>query len=122
MSLRQFTDQAGSRWEVWDVRPTSLTRPFPPVQEADPAQTITSLGPVRDSYAGGWLCFVRGDEKRRLAPIPPEWHLATEVELDALCREATEVAPSRISALEAFPPRLRLQPASPPAARQIPRS
>lgn len=39
----------------------------------------------------GWLCFARGEEKRRLTPIPPGWEAAPEAELEALFEQARPV-------------------------------
>jgi hypothetical protein len=41
----------------------------------------------------GWLAFVSGNEKRRLAPFPQEWVLAGAEELERLCAMA-RVAPT----------------------------
>lgn len=62
MAIREFTDSAGVRWQVWATTP--------------------SRGNVRPQFASGWLAFECGSERRRLAPFPPEW---TEVDVDALC-------------------------------------
>jgi hypothetical protein len=93
MSLREFTDEAGVKWEVWDVRPASLSGTFAPAATTISGGHFSSLGPVQESYAGGWLCFSRGDVKRRLAPIPSDWHLSSDVELQGFWRDAIEVAP-----------------------------
>ena len=39
----------------------------------------------------GWLCFERGDEKRRLTPIPRGWDEVPETELEALFERARPV-------------------------------
>lgn len=70
MSFREFTDTAGIRWQVWATTP--------------------SRGNVRPQFAAGWLAFECVAERRRLAPIPPEW---TEVDDDALCALLARAAP-----------------------------
>lgn len=37
---------------------------------------------------GGWLAFVCGPRKRRLAPFPSEWQSADATELERLCGQA----------------------------------
>lgn len=39
----------------------------------------------------GWLSFECGEERRRYAPIPPDWHRMIASELQELCRRATPV-------------------------------
>ena len=39
----------------------------------------------------GWLAFGNGKEKRRLAPIPENWHSVDDVELGRLCGRARVV-------------------------------
>jgi hypothetical protein len=39
-------------------------------------------------YAAGWLCFASGGEKRRLAPLPPDWDRADDATLDEWLRAA----------------------------------
>jgi hypothetical protein len=46
--------------------------------------------------AGGWLCFDSPEEKRRLYPIPPDWHQSAEGDLLQMCRAARPVRPDRI--------------------------
>lgn len=53
MPIREFTDAGGVHWQVWATTPTR--------------------GNVRPQFASGWLAFEGGDERRRLAPIPPGW-------------------------------------------------
>ncbi len=39
----------------------------------------------------GWLCFERGEEKRRLSPIPRGWEAVSEAELEELFEQARPV-------------------------------
>jgi hypothetical protein len=50
---------------------------------------------VNAALSGGWLCFERDGEKRRLAPVPEHWLDASDEELDALCRRSTPAPPTR---------------------------
>lgn len=40
---------------------------------------------------GGWLTFLAGEDKRRLAPVPLYWVSASDVELSALLESAKPV-------------------------------
>jgi hypothetical protein len=94
MSFREFRDESGFKWEVWDVQPTSITLALAAANGG--RQDIRDpIGPVQERFASGWLCFARGEEKRRLAPIPTGWHQLSETELLAMSREAAEVKPAR---------------------------
>ena len=68
MAIRDFTDSFGNSWQVWETHPT------------------TSV--VRDDFATGWLTFERGHERKRLAPIPPDWATLDEEGLRRLLRGA----------------------------------
>jgi len=74
--VRKFRDAAGTEWVVF------LT-------------TRSASGIGRDhhlpeAYLEGWLLFesTAGD-KRRLAPVPPDWDALSEAGLRALCDRAT---------------------------------
>lgn len=71
MPARSFEDTAGTVWEVFEVRRSSHN-----------AQAV-SAGLER-----GWLAFVSGSRKRRLAPFPSEWQTADAAELERLCQQA----------------------------------
>ena len=89
MAHRAFTDDRGRKWEAWDVHPTSgdrrhaerRTAAREPMAEdrrntmerRQRRQTTGSMRRVSD-LQDGWLCFDCGEEKRRLAPIPDDWH------------------------------------------------
>ena len=77
MALREFTDEKGSRWRVWDIRPERM-------------HSATRAEDHLQSVINGWLAFepVGGGEKRRLAPIPARWESATETELGRLLEQA----------------------------------
>lgn len=96
MSLREFTDQAGAVWRVWDITP----------ETAHPA---TRIEDYLQGFIDGWLVFerVNGDEKRRLYPLPAFWDTASDEDLERLCRNADPVRPAveREKALERPPER-----------------
>ena len=68
VAARTFEDSTGTIWEVFEVRRSS--------QKA---------GAVSAGLERGWLSFVSGPRKRRLAPFPPEWQIAEAEELERLC-------------------------------------
>jgi hypothetical protein len=65
---RTFEDSTGVVWEVFEVHRTS--------QKA---------GAVSAGLERGWLSFVSGNGKRRLAPFPSGWETVDEAELERLC-------------------------------------
>lgn len=49
---------------------------------------------VSAGLEGGWLAFVCGPTKRRLAPFPAEWRTADVAELERLCGRARAARPT----------------------------
>ena len=76
---RTFTDARGIWWDVFAVYPQA--RPW-------------LHSHLQGTFQQGWLCFDSGTEKRRLSPIPDDWHAAGDRELELLAERA-EVAASR---------------------------
>ena len=58
MPMRTFTDSSGTVWDVFEAHPGGGGR---------------TLSRVPESFRTGWLCFQSASERRRLAPIPPDW-------------------------------------------------
>lgn len=98
MALREFRDSRGTAWTAWDVPPH---RVYSTARSgADRRATETpGYAPERRTrdrrrrvvsphLQAGWVCFTSAREKRRLYPPPPEWHAATDEELEALCARA----------------------------------
>ena len=75
MALREFDDQAGTRWIVWDTIPDS---------------TIGLVG----EYRRGWLTFDNGTDRCRLTPIPPDWTELPTERLALLLRVAPRAGPT----------------------------
>jgi hypothetical protein len=100
MAFREFTDEGGRKWTVWDVFPTLAERrerdagPPPGVHER--RRFIESRTRIAARMARGWLAFEAADgERRRLAPIPSDWaHKSTE-QLRAWCASAEAAPPVR---------------------------
>ena len=72
--VRVFRDELNREWEVRAVRD-------------DLTERRVRLLP-RPELANGWLLFCLGEERRRLAPLPPGWFVATDVQLTRWCDDA----------------------------------
>jgi len=92
--LRAFTDSTGTEWRVWDVLPSATTQSF-----SAGLGGLSSL--MGTAYATGWLCFESSAEKRRLAPIPEDWSVSGERELERMKERAVAVIETRRKAAEA---------------------
>lgn len=85
MAKRQFTDEHGVVWVVWDVHPDDLVRMIYDRRTSQRAESSGSASvdgdgdlarsgrSVDPELQRGWLCFQTGTEKRRFTPIPPKW-------------------------------------------------
>ena len=109
MSYRTFTDSHGKRWEVWLVTPAaaerrrvdrraSRTASGMPEGLADRRQTPDRRRSkfrrevvVASEFSDGWLCFESEGEKRRLAPVPPDWEQAGPDRLSTWLQAAKRV-------------------------------
>lgn len=101
MPYRTFADAQGKIWDIWDVRPERLERRSADRRGEDsnwdgPERRIApdrrqGLEPrprLMHPLAEGWLVFKSDDEKRRLAPIPPDWDRCVSWELRELLEKA----------------------------------
>ena len=86
MALRSFADPQGMSWDVWEVTSYAIN----PLDEAQAAPREPSANLVAVPGAG-WLCFQRGAEKRRLAPIPARWAELPDAALADLLARAEPV-------------------------------
>ena len=75
MSYREFVDEAGTNWMVWDTYP-------------DP-----SLRVELEELRHGWLTFRAGDELRRLVPAPAGWSEEPDEALRHLLEHTTSTKP-----------------------------
>lgn len=96
MAYREFRDATGAVWKVWDVFPQFLDRRAAQDRreldrEGDDRRADFGRVHVSPGLADGWLCFEHEDEKRRLAPIPHDWVIATERQLGEYCASASPV-------------------------------
>jgi hypothetical protein len=93
MAHRSFRDEHGREWDAWEVVPTTVERrvardlqlaPMP----GDRRKVKESRVVVPDALQKGWLAFQSGSERRRLAPIPPNWMEMTSEELVELLKQS----------------------------------
>jgi hypothetical protein len=69
-----FLDDSERRWEVRQI--------------SEPLLPERSDLLARPEFAEGWLLFLSGAERRRLAPLPPGWREAPESQLRRWCADA----------------------------------
>jgi hypothetical protein len=81
INVRTFRDELNREWEVRAVREPLTER---------------RARLLRPEHVHGWLLFCLGEERRRLAPLPPGWFVASDVQLTRWCDDA-EPALRRIS-------------------------
>jgi hypothetical protein len=72
--IASFRDESARTWEVREIRNPVLSERRGFFQRAE--------------FADGWLLFMSGTERRRLAPFPSGWHLASEKQLRQWCSDA----------------------------------
>ena len=76
-----FTDESDRAWEVHEIR--------------DPILPGRENRFLRGEYSAGWLLFMSGEERRRLAPYPPGWRFADASRLRCWVNDALPVPTRR---------------------------
>ncbi|MDB4875687.1 MAG: hypothetical protein JWM41_2133 [Gemmatimonadetes bacterium] len=102
MANRQIKDQHGTAWDVWDVFPRDAVgqsaydrrTPARPVGATAPTGPTDPVPMLASELEQGWLCFQAGTERRRFAPIPPQWTELPDGVLRVMLDIAAPVAPS----------------------------
>lgn len=115
MALRTFRNSEGVWCNVWEVSAESLSNRYQPprIFERRGQDILHYSGPERRNqerrknagrllttlrdFAGGWLAFDCGGEKRRLVPIPAKWDDLPDEKLMQLWKRARPVVRSRES-------------------------
>lgn len=107
MPHRNFRAADGHVWEVWEVIPggwrdqerrraadrRSANPIIAPKIERRSGKDRRSPSPlVHGELAGGWLAFESRGEKRRLAPVPPDWESFSDSQLEELRQSAVVAA------------------------------
>lgn len=106
---RDFHDDSGRLWTAWDVIPSWGERRQG--ERRGRAHGVPSGGIDRRraerrrhrgiriglpaALSGGWLAFVSGVERRRVAPIPHAWDALPDEQLRALWRRAERLPDRR---------------------------
>ena len=86
MGYREFADDDGLQWKVWDVRPSPRT-----VANANLYRADAVPGHVSPGWAQGWLAFQAENLTKRLKPIPTDWESASEASLRSYLHDAIDV-------------------------------
>ena len=87
MAQREFRDEKGRLWTVWEVRPQRRERRQGEERRQrargspDRRQQRLLLAVVGGDLARGWLAFETVGERRRYTPIPDDWAEAPLTEL-----------------------------------------
>ena len=101
MPNREFQDDKGRKWTVWEVRPDTRERRAGeerrkrPRGSPDRRHQKLLLALVGGDLARGWLAFETRGERRRYTPIPDGWTDATDDELRTIWQAAVAVPPPR---------------------------
>jgi hypothetical protein len=103
MAYREFTDDRGREWKVWDVYPTLAERRLrtvgPPSGQRERRRLAQHRPRVQLNMEQGWLTFeARDGERRRLAPIPAYrdgWSTAPDEQLRGWCAAAAPAPAGR---------------------------
>lgn len=101
MAYREFRDDEGRVWEVWDVVPERRDRrggvdrrhEFRDGSDRRKRRVLSAV--VSGDLAKGWLVFTTAAERRRYVPIPEGWTEASEAQLIRWCSEAKPLPASR---------------------------
>jgi hypothetical protein len=98
MAHREYVDSDRVAWQVWEVIPTSAERRTLQERRLTPRESHDRRKRhevrLRPSAGGsdGWLVFESITGKKRLRPIPKDWHLASVTELESMCARAKRAA------------------------------
>ena len=88
MAHRKIVDNEEKEWDVWAVTtPTSSAR-----------RVL-----VQAELQAGWLAFQCGDQRRRLAPLPPGWDEMSDHALLELMGQANPIQPRVMRPLNVTP-------------------
>ena len=94
MGHREFRDDRGRTWEVWDVVPerrdrrSGMDRRKRARETFDRRKVRILSAVITGDLAKGWLVFSTLSERRRYAPVPEGWTAANESQLMLWCESA----------------------------------
>jgi hypothetical protein len=101
MAHREFKDDNGRWWTVWEVRPERRERRVGeerrkrPRPSPDRRREQLLLAVVRRELANGWLAFETKGERRRYSPIPEGWSDVPDDALRTIWNAAAVLAPKK---------------------------
>lgn len=94
MAHREFRDERGRLWEVWDVIPerrdrrSGIDRRKRARETFDRRKMRILSAVITGDLAKGWLVFSTVAERRRYTPVPERWMDASNSELVRMCEAA----------------------------------
>jgi hypothetical protein len=100
MAHREFRDDEGRMWTVWEVRPERRDRREggdrrqQPRRSPDRRKRRLLLAVVGPELARGWLAFEAEGVRRRYTPVPEGWSEASEADLRSWWRAAQPLPPA----------------------------
>ena len=101
MAHREFRDEHGQLWEVWDVIPERRDRRSGVDRRKHARETFDRRkmrilsAVITGDLAKGWLVFSTRHERRRYSPLPDHWAEASDAELREWCGAAVAIGPPR---------------------------
>lgn len=97
MAHREFQDDRGQFWEVWDVQPERRDRRSGSERRKHARETFDRrkarilTAAISGDFARGWLVFSSKLDRRRYVPLPEGWFDATDLQLRAWCAAAVSI-------------------------------
>ena len=97
MAHREFQDERGQLWEVWDVVPerrdrrSGLDRRRSARETFDRRKVKVLSAVITGDLAKGWLVFSSKFERRRYAPLPEHWSEGSDLDLRSWCAKAVAI-------------------------------
>jgi hypothetical protein len=97
MAHREFRDERGRLWEVWDVIPerrdrrSGMDRRKSSRETFDRRKMRVLSAVITGDLAKGWLVFATAMERRRYSPLPERWADASAVQLSMWCTAAKPI-------------------------------
>jgi hypothetical protein len=97
MAHREFKDEKGRLWEVWDVVPERRDRRRGVERRKRARETFDRRklrvlsAVVSGDLAKGWLVFSTALERRRYSPVPDRWSEAPDNQLNVWCAAARPI-------------------------------
>jgi len=101
MAHREFNDERGLPWEVWDVVPERRDRRSGVERRKHARETFDRRkmrvlsAVITGDLAKGWLVFSSKFERRRYAPLPEAWANASDDQLRTWCAAAVSIGQPR---------------------------